>query len=143
MITNLGHVALVAKDLEKTIEFYTKVIGLPEVFRFNKPDGSLGGVYLYIANDQFIEVFPAKRDGSRPEEGSAGYSHFCIQVDNAKEKLEEVRAKGAPIDVELKTGISKCIQFWTHDPDGNRFEFMELPPESLQAQASRKMREKK
>jgi hypothetical protein len=25
--------------------------------------------------------------------------------------------------------------FWTHDPDGNRIEFMELTPESLQAQA--------
>jgi hypothetical protein len=41
--------------------------------------------------------------------------------------------------VELKTGYSKCIQFWTHDPDGNRIEFMERPPESLPIQAMKRL----
>ena len=26
--------------------------------------------------------------------------------------------------------------FWTHDPDGTRIEVMEMPPESMQAQAA-------
>ena len=26
--------------------------------------------------------------------------------------------------------------FWTHDPDGNALEIMELPPDSLQAKAN-------
>jgi lactoylglutathione lyase len=53
--------------------------------------------------------------------------------------LEEVRGRGAPIDVELKTGFSRCIQFWTHDPDGNRIEFMELPPDCLQVAANKRI----
>ena len=28
--------------------------------------------------------------------------------------------------------------FWTHDPDGTQIEIMEMPPESLQAQADKK-----
>jgi hypothetical protein len=84
----------------------------------------------------FIEIFPSTGDSPAHEQGKAGYSHFCLQVDDAKKSLEELRARGAPIDVELKTGISKCVQFWTHDPDGNRFEFMELPPESSQHHAN-------
>jgi lactoylglutathione lyase len=31
--------------------------------------------------------------------------------------------------------------FWTHDPDGNQLEVMQLPPESLQAQANRRFEE--
>ena len=43
------------------------------------------------------------------------------------------------MDTGLKTGKSKCIQFWTHDPDGNKIELMQLPPESLQAQANARL----
>jgi lactoylglutathione lyase len=136
MITNLGHVAFWVKDLDRSLEFYTKVIGLKEAFRLYRDDGSLGGVYLYISPNNFIEIFPSTGDSPAHEQGKTGYSHFCLQVDDAKKSLEELRARGAPIDVELKTGISRCIQFWTHDPDGNRFEFMELPPESRQYQAN-------
>ena len=67
---------------------------------------------------------------------------MCYQVDNARQTLEELRAKGAPIDVDYKIGQSRCIQLWTHDPDGNQIELMELPPDSLQAQAVRRMQGK-
>jgi lactoylglutathione lyase len=136
MVTNLGHVAFWVKDLDRSLEFYTKVVGLKEAFRLYRDDGSTGGVYLYISPNNFIEIFPSAGDGPAREQGKAGYSHFCLQVDDAGKSLEELRTRGAPIDVELKTGISKCIQFWTHDPDGNRLEFMELPPESRQYQAN-------
>jgi lactoylglutathione lyase len=52
--------------------------------------------------------------------------------------LEELRSRGAPIDVALKRGFSRCIQFWTHDPDGNRLEFVELPPDCLQTEANKR-----
>jgi lactoylglutathione lyase len=29
--------------------------------------------------------------------------------------------------------------FWTHDPDGTQIEIMEMPPESMQAQADKKL----
>ncbi|MDR0313952.1 MAG: VOC family protein [Treponema sp.] len=93
---------------------------------------------MYIAPSQFIEIFP-DGCGEQSKNDNIGIKHICIEVDNTAAFLEEIRARGAPIDTELKTGYSKCIQFWTHDPDGNKIEFMELLPESLQAQANKRL----
>lgn len=136
MIKGLGHLAIRAGDIEETAKFYRETVGLKEAFRmYSGEENKLGAIYMYIAPSQFIEIFP---DGGGEQSGGnvIGIKHICIEVSNAAEFQEKLRARGAPIDTELKTGISKCIQFWTHDPDGNKIEFMELPPESLQAQAN-------
>ena len=137
MNMRLGHLAVRSKDIEECAKFYREIIGLKEAFRMNSPDtGKLGAIYIYIAPSQFIEIFP-NGTGEQADNNNIGIKHICIEVDDAAKCLEELRARGAPIDTELKTGHSKCIQFWTHDPDGNKIEFMELPPESLQAQANK------
>ena len=141
MIKGLGHLAIGAKDIEETAKFYREVIGLKEAFRMhNLEGGKLGIIYMYIAPSQFIEIFP-DGGGEQAENNTIGIKHICIEVGNAGQFQEELRARGAPIDTELKAGYSKCIQFWTHDPDGNKIEFMELPPESLQAQANKRIAE--
>ena len=139
MIKGLGHLAVRARDIEASAKFYLDIIGLKEAFRMNSPEsGKLSAVYLYIAPSQFIEIFP-NGSGEQTDNNTIGIKHICIEVDNAAKFQEELRSRVAPIDTELKTGISKCIQFWTHDPDGNKIEFMELPPESLQAQANKRL----
>ena len=139
MVKGLGHLAIRAKDIEETAKFYREVIGFKEAFRMHHLEGGrLGCIYIYIAPSQFIEIFP-DGNGEQAENNNIGIKHICIEVDNAAKFQEELRARGAPIDTELKTGHSKCIQFWTHDPDGNKIEFMELPPESLQAQANKRI----
>ncbi|MDR0399338.1 MAG: VOC family protein [Treponema sp.] len=144
MKPRLAHIALRAGDVEKTAAFYREVLGFPEAFRMHGPGdpGSppvLTGIYLYIAESQFIEIFPGGLD-RRPEgPGLTGPVHFCIEVDDAAAALEEIRLRGAPVDKELATGYSRCRQFWTHDPDGNAIEFMELTPESLQQGANERL----
>ena len=134
----LGHPAIRAKDIEETAKFYREIIGLKEAFRMHNGEGNgLSAIYMYIAKSQFIEIFP-NGSGEQSGDNDVGIKHICIEVKNASLFQEELRARGAPIDRELKTGFSKCLQFWTHDPDGNKIEFMELPPESLQAQANRR-----
>jgi lactoylglutathione lyase len=136
MIKRLGHVAIRARDIEKTAAFYRDVLGLKEAFRMQDPTGTkLGSVHLFFAPGQFLEIFPDGIEEKSSAKTTIGLHHFCIEVDDAAKALEELRAKGAPIDQELKIGYSKCIQFWTHDPDGNSFEFMELPPGCKQLEA--------
>jgi len=139
MIKGLGHLAIRAKDIEETAKFYREIVGLREAFRmYNGEGGKLSTIYMYIAPSQFIEIFPGGM-GEQSENGNVGIKHICIEVEDAAKFQEELRARGAPIDAELKTGLSKCIQFWTHDPDGVKIEFMELRPESLQAQANERI----
>jgi lactoylglutathione lyase len=139
MYKRIGHIALRAKDIEAAAAFYRDILGMKEAFRmYNGAGGSLSTVYLCLAEGQFIEIFPGGIE-ERKTEDAAGYCHLCIEVENIGQTFQELRAKGLPMDTEIKAGYSKCLQFWTHDPDGNRIEFMELPPESLQAQAIKRL----
>jgi lactoylglutathione lyase len=140
MITRIGHTALRVRDIEASACFYRDVLGMKEAFRMQNPAGdALGAVYLHAAPGQFIELFPGGSEEFRANDKTIGHSHVCYEVDNAAAFLEVLRERGAPIDTEVKRGYSRCIQFWTHDPDGNRIEIMELPPDSLQAQALKRL----
>ncbi|MDR0524393.1 MAG: VOC family protein [Spirochaetaceae bacterium] len=137
MITRLGHIAIRAKDIEVTAGFYRDALGMPEAFRMhNLPGGKLGSIHIFVAPSQFIEIFPDGTDPWVPGPQSIGWNHLCFEVDKAAETLETLRNRGVPIDTELKTGFSGGLQFWTHDPDGNPIEFMELPPDCLQTKAN-------
>lgn len=138
MITGIGHPAIRVSDLDKSLAFYTGVLGLQEAFRLPTPEGGTGAVYLYVAPNQFVELFPGGVPGPRPSFAEVGYQHLCYVVEDARAAMEAMRAKGAPIDGNFRTGTAKCHLFMTHDPDGNVIEIMELPPESLQAQATRR-----
>jgi lactoylglutathione lyase len=132
----IGHIALRAKDIEKTVSFYRDVLGMKEAFRmYHGEGGAISAIYLCVAAGQFIEIFPNGTAEHAIENNTIGYAHLCIEVEDAAQALRELREKGIPVDRELQTGLSKCKMFWTHDPDGNRIEFMELTPECLQAQA--------
>jgi lactoylglutathione lyase len=140
MIIGIGHSAIRARDLEVTARFYKEVLGLKEAFRMMKDDGSgVGTIYLYIAPSQFLEIFADGTEEFIPGPKTIGHAHICYEVDDVARFQEEIRARGAPIDTERKLGKSRCIQCWTHDPDGNRIELMELPPDSLQAQANKRL----
>jgi lactoylglutathione lyase len=140
MKARYGHIAIRARDIEATAKFYREVLGMPEAFRMQDPSGTkLGSVHMFVAPSQYIEIFPNGTDEFTPGEHTIGYSHLCLEVDDLAKTLEEVRGRGAPIDTELKKGYSKCLQFWTHDPDGNRIEFMELPPDCLQVAANKRI----
>jgi len=128
----IGHIAIRTGDIDTCLDFYCNKIGLTEAFRMFNDAGELSTVYLNIAPGQFIEIFPNGAEKQKTSSVGIGYSHLCIEVENAAETFKTLSAKGIPIDQELKTGLSKCKMFWTHDPDGNSIEFMELTPESLQ-----------
>ena len=137
VVSALSHVAIRTRDILESIRFYTEVLGLPEAFRMNREDGSLATVYLFIAPGQYLELFSdgTEQDSKGPED--IGMCHFCLMTRDIRRSFEAVKAAGAPIDREVQAGKSRCLVFWTHDPDGTQIEIMEMPPESLQAQADR------
>lgn len=141
MIKGIGHAAMRAADIEATAAFYREVLGFQEAFRMNNEDGTLGTIYMYVASGQFIELFsggikPVECDGE-----TIGHCHMCYLVGNAEEALQEIKKKGIRPDREITIGKSGCKQFWLRDPDGNRIELMEILPQSLQAQADRRLGE--
>jgi lactoylglutathione lyase len=134
MITDLGHAAFAAHDLESTLAFYAQ-LGIREAFRLHHPDGSLMLVYLHVAGDRFIEVFPG---GPPPDPARRGsFMHVCLLADDLRAEVERLRAAGIAIDREPKVGLDHNLQAWIHDPDGNAIELMQLAEDSPQRRVAR------
>ena len=137
-VAGLSHVAIRTRDMTESVRYYREILGLPEAFRMYREDGTLGTVYMFLAPGQYLELFS---DGSR--EGVKGpdvigFCHLCLMTKNIRQSYEAVQSAGGPLDSEIKRGKSQCWMFWTHDPDGTQIEIMEMPPESLQAQADKR-----
>ena len=139
LIAGLSHAAIRTRNILETVRFYTDVLGLPEAFRMCNEDGAPVTVYLFIAPGQYLELFA---NGLRePDAGKdmIGLCHLCLETKDAEAAYALVQARGGPIDTPVYTGKSLCRMFWTHDPDGTPIEIMAMPPESLQAQADKRL----
>ena len=139
VVEGLSHVAIRTRAIENSIKFYTEVLGLREAFRMYRDDGSLGTVYLFLTPGQYLELFvDGTREGIHGRD-VIGMCHICLMTKDIHRAYDAVRAAGGPLDSEVKRGNSRCLMFWTHDPDGTQIEVMEMPPESLQAQADQRL----
>lgn len=129
MITDLGHPAFAVQNIERSLAFYA-ALGIHESFRLNHDDGSLMLIYLHVGGDRFIEIFPG---GPEPDAArKQSFMHLCLLTDDLHGLVEKLRDAGIPIDQEPKLGLDYNWQAWTHDPDGNAIEFMQIMPESPQ-----------
>jgi lactoylglutathione lyase len=134
VITDLGHPAFAAHDVDETIGFY-KMLGIEEAFRLHNDDGSLMLVYLHVSGDRFIEVFPG---GPPPDpDRTQSFMHICLLTDDLHADVEHLRENGAPIDREPTVGRDGNWQAWTRDPDGNEIELMQLSEGSPQWRTAR------
>ena len=140
-VAGLSHAAIRTRSILDSVAFYTQVLGLREAFRMHREDGTLATVYLFIAPGQYLELFSGgEREGAAGPD-VIGICHLCLMTRDIRATYTAVKQAGGPIDRESQRGKSQCWMFWTHDPDGTAIEIMEMPPESLQAQADRRLAE--
>ena len=109
----------------------------------HREDGTLATVYLSIAPGQYLELFSGGTREGISGKDVIGMCHICLMTKDIRQSYEAVKAAGGPVDREIRRGQSRCWMFWTHDPDGTQIEIMEMPPESMQAQADERLKEGK
>lgn len=129
-IIDMAHPAFACHDIDASLAFYEK-LGISESFRLMHDDGSLMLIYLHVAGDRFIELFP---NGPSPEERASkqSFMHICLMAEGLEAYVEDLRAEGITIDIEPKMGLDFNMQAWIADPDGNKIELMEISPKSPQ-----------
>jgi lactoylglutathione lyase len=134
VIKGIGHAAFAVQDLERSLAFYCRGLGLREAFRLYDDRGRTWIVYLHIQGLDFLELFP---EPQRPAAtGSPSYRHLCLLVDDLDETLRELAARGVQPDGPPRQGKDRNRQAWLTDPDGNRIELMEIAPDSPQQAAA-------
>lgn len=142
-LNTLGHVAIRAKDIDSSLDFYVNKLGFEEMLRLHRDNGDLWLVYLRINDEQFLEVFPYAVGDEAPPREAIGLNHVCITVEDIGSVVEQLEAVGISLISPLKTGADGNRQAWIADPEGNRFELMEMAPDSYQSRAIAKLAEKR
>lgn len=133
MIKGIGHNAYTVKDMEKSLHFYSEILGFKKLFELKRPEtGEPWIVYLKVKDGQFIELFYGGNKKVEVDGSTIGYSHLCLEVDDIHQTAEYLKSKGVHLDVEPKQGLDLNYQCWARDPDGNRIEFMQMHPDSPQ-----------
>ena len=120
-LKKLGHVVLNVTHLEKSVRFYTEVLGLAISDRY--PDSMVpGGMVFMRCNADHHGV--ALVGGALKSE-SSGLNHFAFEVATLDEVFRTrawLRKHGVPLVFEgrRRAGCQIAVEF--QDPDGNNLE---------------------
>ncbi|MCX7013019.1 MAG: VOC family protein [Candidatus Sumerlaeota bacterium] len=146
-VKTLSHVGVRTTDLERSIQWYTEVLGLDLAFRLER-DGRTFIAYLQLTPTTFVELFapfPAKPGATAFQPAAAGgnpkrpgTTHFAIEVTDIEEALADLLPRLPPESIKKREHIKGgdgALIFNFFDPDGNRIEYMQFPSESKQRQA--------
>jgi len=132
MIKSIAHLAFHVNDMEASLKFYA-TFGIKKVFSINNANGEPWIEYLKVADGQFIELFYAKEPlPPLPMWKNKYYAHLCLAVDDIHEIAKVITGAGYELAAPPKKGGDNNWQCWSHDPDGNAIEFMQMMPDSLQ-----------
>lgn len=83
------HFNINVTDLDKSIDFYNKALGLKEIRRKESKDGSFTLVYLGDGSTPFSLELTWLKDHTQPYELGENESHLCIRLEGDYDKIRE------------------------------------------------------
>jgi catechol 2,3-dioxygenase-like lactoylglutathione lyase family enzyme len=119
-VTSCLHVAIVVKDIQRAIAFYTNVLGLQQVDRQLKYPGAwyqIGDFQIHLIEDpnyhpsQPIDLTVSTRN-----------PHFALEIKDLAATQAQLLAANCPI----KMSNSGRTALFTQDPDGNVIELTQV-----------------
>ena len=135
MITGISHIALTVSDMEKSLDFYTRVLGFTKAFQLTEPGTGKPWIEYLKAGNQFVELFYNGTEDNPWKHTHRGFNHLCLQVDDIYITVKKIEEAGYPMDRPVTTGCDKNQQAWLTDPDGVRIELMQISPDSPQGKS--------
>ena len=107
-------------DLDRSIRFYEKALGLKEVRRMEAPDGSFILVYMGEEKTGFLLELTWLRDRKEPYDLGEGEFHLCMRVPG---DYDAVRAYHKQMDCVCYENTDMGLYF-INDPDGYWLEIV-------------------
>ena len=107
-------------DLNRSIRFYEKALGLKEVRRMEAPDGSFILVYMGEEKTGFLLELTWLRDRKEPYDLGEGEFHLCMRVPG---DYDAVRAYHKQMDCVCYEKTDMGLYF-IKDPDGYWIEIL-------------------
>lgn len=131
MINRIEHTALVVKDLDQTIDFYTRVLGFQVARRLQFPDREL--VMLALGDEPAARLELLRYDATDPSDSipddrtRLGLRHLAFHVSDVSAAFDHLSAAGVRMQDEppFRRPGGPPIAFG-YDPNGVLLEFTEL-----------------
>lgn len=121
------HTMLRVGDLERSIRFYSEVLGMKLLSRKDYPDGKFTLAFLgYGKNPEHAEIELTHNWGVDKYELGNAYGHIALGVDDIYKVCDQIRAAGGVITREpgpMKHGTT--VIAFVQDPDGYKVELIE------------------
>lgn len=121
------HTMIRVGDLDRSIDFYTNVLGMKVLRKQDYPGGKFTLAFLGYGpeSEQAAIELTYNWDTDTYDLGN-GFGHIALAVDNAAEACEAIRQRGGKVVREagpMKHGTS--VIAFVEDPDGYKIELIE------------------
>jgi lactoylglutathione lyase len=121
------HTMIRVGNLERSIDFYTRVLGMRELRRKDYPGGRFTNAFVGYQDESQGAVLELTHnwDTEKYELGN-GYGHVAIEVQNAYRACDEVRARGGRVTREAGPMMhGTTVIAFVEDPDGYKIELIQ------------------
>jgi lactoylglutathione lyase len=114
-------------DLERSISFYTQVLGMKLLRKSDYPSGRFTNAFVGYEDESKAAVLELTHnwDTKSYDHGTA-FGHVAVEVEDAHKTCDEVRKRGGKVVREagpMKHGTT--VIAFVEDPDGYKIEFVQ------------------
>jgi len=121
------HTMIRVGDLERSLSFYTQVLGMNVIRKKDYPDGKFTLAFVGYGDEESGAVLELTHNWeTKSYELGNGYGHVAVEVDDAYKACDEVTRRGGKVTRPagpMKHGTT--VIAFVEDPDGYKIEFIQ------------------
>ena len=127
------HTMLRVGDLQRSIDFYTRVLGMTLLRTTDRPDQKYSLAFVgFESNPAQAEIELTYNYGVQSYDAGTAFGHIALQMPDVAAACEAIRAAGGTITREAGPvkGGNTIIAF-VQDPDGYKIELIQTSTRGL------------
>ena len=122
------HTMLRVHDLDRSVEFYTKLMGMKELRRREVPEGKYTLAFVGYGDETTGAVVELTYnwDQSAPYDLGTGFGHLAVGLPDIYKACADIKAAGGKVTREpgpVKFGTTEIA--FVEDPDGYKIELIQ------------------
>lgn len=123
----LLHTMLRVGDLDRSLAFYTEILGMRLLRRHDFPEGKFTLAFVGYQDEQDGAVLELTHNwGVESYELGTAYGHIALAVPDAAKACEQIRARGGKVVREAGPMMhGTTVIAFVEDPDGYKVELIQ------------------
>ncbi len=123
----LLHTMIRVGDLQRSIDFYTQVLGMRLLRKSDYPSGRFTNAFVGYDDESRAAVLELTHNwDTKSYDMGSGFGHVAVEVEDAYKACDEVKKRGGKVSREpgpMKHGTT--VIAFVEDPDGYKIEFVQ------------------